>query len=369
MKILFIWRGPSPYRVDFFNELGKYCDLTVLFERRPNAISDKKSDWFHEDFENFRGIYLKGILLFGKIWFCYNIFKYLIPHKKYDVRVIGMYSTFSQIVAMLYLKLLHIPYILNSDGGFVKNDSCTANIFKHFFIGGATAYLSSSKGTSDYLRYYGAKRNINVYPFTSSYQSQISKSITSSLKAQQKKKLGIEEEIMIMYCGQFIHRKGIDVLLNSCSGLPNNCGIYIIGGKPTEEYLKIVRELNLQKIHFIDFKVQEELRSYYLAADIYVLPTREDIWGLVINEAMAYGLPIVTTDKCLAGKELIVDFINGFIVPAGNSKKLTYRLNILIQDKKMREIIGKNNKIKIECYTIENMAKSHVKFFNKLQNK
>ena len=41
IKVLIIWRGPSPYRVDFFNELGKLCDLTVLFERRPDQITDK----------------------------------------------------------------------------------------------------------------------------------------------------------------------------------------------------------------------------------------------------------------------------------------------------------------------------------------
>ena len=42
IKVLIKWRGPSPYRVDFFNELGKLCDLTVLFERRPDQITDKE---------------------------------------------------------------------------------------------------------------------------------------------------------------------------------------------------------------------------------------------------------------------------------------------------------------------------------------
>ena len=44
IKVLIIWRGPSPYRVDFFNELGKLCDLTVLFERRPDQITDKRKN-------------------------------------------------------------------------------------------------------------------------------------------------------------------------------------------------------------------------------------------------------------------------------------------------------------------------------------
>lgn len=43
MNVIFVWRGPSPYRVDFFNELGKFCNLTVMFEMKPQDISDKIS--------------------------------------------------------------------------------------------------------------------------------------------------------------------------------------------------------------------------------------------------------------------------------------------------------------------------------------
>lgn len=56
MKVVFIWRGPSPYRVNFFNELGKYCDVTVLFEMRPLDIKDKNQSWFDENYNNFKAI-------------------------------------------------------------------------------------------------------------------------------------------------------------------------------------------------------------------------------------------------------------------------------------------------------------------------
>ena len=77
MKVIFVWRGPSPYRVDFFNELGKYCNLTVMFEMRPQDISDKKQSWFNERFVNFDAIYLKGRRLFGRVWFCPDVFDYI----------------------------------------------------------------------------------------------------------------------------------------------------------------------------------------------------------------------------------------------------------------------------------------------------
>lgn len=145
MKILFIWRGPSPYRIDFFNELGKYCDLTVFFERSPSNISDKNITWFNENFRNFKGIYLKGHLFLKKIWFCYGIFKYLKQLRQFDLIVVGMYSTPTQAILILLMKLLKIKYILNSDGGFIKKEKYIIYKIKRTFIKGAFAYLSSSQ--------------------------------------------------------------------------------------------------------------------------------------------------------------------------------------------------------------------------------
>ena len=85
IKVLIIWRGPSPYRVDFFNELGKLCDLTVLFERRPDQITDKEKSWFHEDFTHFKGIYLKSIT-FRNTAFSLEQFKYLRKNVGKEIR-------------------------------------------------------------------------------------------------------------------------------------------------------------------------------------------------------------------------------------------------------------------------------------------
>lgn len=63
----------------------------------------------------------------------------------------------------------------------------------------------------------------------------------------------------------------------------------MVGGEPTEDYLQMRASLGLDNVHFVGFQKKEALSRYYRAADLFVLPTREDIWGLVINEAMAYG--------------------------------------------------------------------------------
>ena len=98
--------------------------------------------------------------------------------------------------------------------------------------------------------------------------------------------------------------------------------------------------------------------------DEIVFPTREDVWGLVINEAMAYGLPIITTDKCIAGLELIKNGENGYIVPVEDENILYEQMNKLILDEALRKKMGENSLKKIHEYTFETMAKVHMDFLN-----
>ena len=101
--------------------------------------------------------------------------------------------------------------------------------------------------------------------------------------------------------------------------------------------------MKLENVHFIGFKSKEELKKYYKSADLFVLPTREDIWGLVINEAMSYGLPIITTNKCVAGVELINNDENGFIVSVEDSKSISKKINLLLDNEKLSESMSENN--------------------------
>jgi len=365
MKILFLTNIPSPYRVDFFNEIGKYCDLTVLFERKK---ADNRNDkWLKDKFNNFESIYLSGFKTFDDSSLSFEVLNWL--KKDYDLIIIGGYSTPTGILAIKYLNFKGIPFIINSDGGMIKEkENKLKYYFKKHLISSASAWLSTGKKTNEYLEYYGANRNmIFEYPFTSIKEKEILKnSVTNNKKLTLKRELNIEEEKIILSVGQFIKRKGFDILLRSAKNLDDKIGIYIIGGKPTQEYLNLKNKLELNNIHFLDFMNKKRLRKYYLLADLFVLPTRRDIWGLVINEAMANGLPIITTNKCVAGLELIENNKNGYIIPINNEKILSNRIKKILKDKTLMKKMNKNNLCKIRNYTIQKMAKKHIEIFNKL---
>jgi glycosyltransferase involved in cell wall biosynthesis len=272
------------------------------------------------------------------------------------------------MLAITLLKQKKIPFILSTDGGFIAQESRIKYLIKRHFIGAANYWLSTGAAATDYLVHYGADREkIYIYPFTSLTENDLAdgRRIGKLDKELLKEELGIRENKMVLAVGQFIYRKGMDILLRALPKMQKDFVIYIIGGTATEEYWSLLNEDDKQRVHFLNFMAKEELARYYRAADVFVLPTREDIWGLVINEALSYLVPCITTEKCGAGLALIEPGKNGMIIPVDDVDELTSAITEVST--------WEGNQTKLNClasikeYSIENMAKRHYEVFQKMQ--
>lgn len=364
MKILYLTTTPSPYKVAFFEELGKKSDLTVVFENK--QVSYREDTWLTKEFLNFKAIFLKGINIKDRK-ISLGLIK-LIKNEKFDHIIVACYSTFPQMIAQQYMINHNISYIHSSDGGMIKKDSFFQKKIKQHFISNATAWMGTGKVTAEYLHYYGAVSNkIITYPFTSVSKKDLL-DVPDKLEDKMifRKELEMEEERIIVSVGQFVYRKGMDLLIKVSPNIKDT-GIYIIGGDAPKEYIDLKEKLNANNVHFIGFKNKQQLSKYYRAADMFVLPTREDIWGLVINEAMAYGLPVITTDKCVAGMEMIKNKITGTIIPTDDLIALESAIKKWSKDK-----IPYNVQMAVletaRKYTIENMAEVHYKYLKDMEH-
>lgn len=363
-KVLFVTNYPSPYRVDFFNQLGKKdsIQLDVLFLEAIEEQTHRATDWFHEDYDFFTPIFLsKTIKLSRSFFICKDIISHV--KKPYDEIIFGGYNYPSMIYAMLYLRLHKKRFSIEIDGGLVSHDSGIKCAIKRFLISSASKWYSTGVTSDEYLLHYGAQKDyIYRYPFSSLKEadidsSQLSKAQLESRKSANRELLGIKEQKVLLAVGQFIHRKGFDVLLRCAKQLPKDIGIYIVGGTAPEEYIDYIKINDLNNVYIVDFKPKEELLRYYHAADIFVLPTREDIWGLVINEALAYGLPTITTNRCVAGLELIENGIDGYIVDVDSDEQL---YAAIVKIFKSDLFTMRENALEIsQNYTIEKMAERH----------
>ena len=360
-RILFLTNYPSPYRVRFFDELGKRADLTVLFADRIEDKKHRNSGWYVPSQGSFTSVQLNKTCTLKSNSLCLEVTKWL--KQDFDHIVICGYSNPTAIFAMLWLRLHGKPFWMEVDGGLIRQDNTWKHRIKRCLVTLPTHWLSSGRYTTAFLTHYGArKENIREYPFTSLAEADIlSAPPTRQEKEALRTELGIGEEHCFLAIGQFIHRKGFDILLKAAASIPKSAGIYLVGGEPTQEYIRLKEELGLDNVHFLGFQSKDTLAKYYRAADVFVLPTREDIWGLVVNEAMAYGLPVITTDRCVAGVELVEEGVSGYIVPVGDETALADKMNaILHQD---LAAFGRAALERVRPYTIENMAKVHADIF------
>ena len=312
-RVLFLTNYPSPYRVHFFDELGKDMDVTVLYSDRVEDMKHRNAAWFEEGEHGFRTVRLTPKFRVGRRYLCFDVIPWL--KKKYDAIVVCGYSSPTAVLAMAWLRLHRVPFYMEVDGGLIRQDGKLKHFVKKSLVCLANQWLSTGVHTTQYLVHYGAKREkVTHYPFSSLHEKDILQApLSQKEKEAFRMMLGIEEKHMILAIGQFIHRKGFDVLLHAAKNLDSGIGIYIVGGETTDEYRKLREELGLRNVHFLGFQKKDRLALLYKAADLFVLPTREDIWGLVINEALAYGLPTITTDRCVAGLELIENGVNGYV--------------------------------------------------------
>jgi len=365
LKVLFLTNVPSPYIVDFLNEFGKLCELTVIFEKRKSDERDKS--WQNFQFKAFKGIILKGIRIATDMAFCPHIIKHL-NKSRYDHIIVANPMTPTGMIAILYMKILRIPYIISSEGGFAKSGKGLKERLKRTIISGANAYLSTTGINDKYFLKYGARQDrIYKFPFTSLYHNEIEKHPSDKAEKEiLKKEFGILEDKIIMSVGRSLHIKGIDVLLKACININKTIGVYIIGDMPTADYIEITEKNNLCNVHFVNFMNRKDLKKYYRVAELYAMPTRGDTWGLAIIEAMANGLPVVTSDRCVAGVELIRNYENGFVVPADDDKILAEKINILLANDKLRNQMAINNLEKMQWYSFENMASRHLDILNNI---
>lgn len=362
-KVIFCVNIPSPYRVDFFNELGKYCDLTVCYERRSSSERDDK--WKGAGALTYNEVMLDSKPVEVDRTIGLGLCNYLRKHKS-DILVFGNSFSPSGLLAIIWCRLCHREYYLESDGGFFKRARFPKNLIKRFIRKGSVGYFETCEESLRALWEAGyPKEKIFIYPFSSVSEKDICNvsGVTEETVQGYKKSLQIPERKMVLAVGQFIHRKGFDVLIDAFSKMTTkDVGLYIIGGNPTEEYLIQVGSLGLKNVHFSGFKSKSELAEYYKACDVVAFPTREDIWGLITNEAMSYGKPVVATDRCNSALEMIDNGTNGYVVPVGNSDALAEKIDVVLTDgidKYATDCIATAHR-----YTIETMVAAHLKVWN-----
>jgi len=290
----------------------------------------------------------------GLIYVSPNIIGYLLKFRPQVIFVSG-FSLWT-LLALLFKPLGQWKVVIVYDGSSPTIDYINSRprlILRSTMVRFADAFITNTSGGKTYLtKILGAEAH---RVFAQPYQVPDVK----TLLGQQEEELNSEPQLphpTFLFVGKLLHRKGLQFLLKACAILKQqgyqNYTLLIVGdGEQREELEAYSQNQGLTDcLHWAGWGNYDKLGAYFRQADVFVFPTLEDIWGVVLLEAMAFGEAILCS-KWAGSSELVVEGENGYIFDPYNSEELAERMRYFIDNpdlivsmgQKSQQLIAQHN--------------------------
>lgn len=145
-----------------------------------------------------------------------------------------------------------------------------------------------------------------------------------------------------LFIGRLVPSKGLRELLEAFHKIrSSDVRLVVIGAGPLQGLVEAAIRKDRRVLH-VPHVEYHELPAHYQSADFVVLPSMYEPWGLVLNEAMSAGLPVIATTECGASDELVLDGHNGRVIRAGSHAELLSALGAMFRDSSMRRRLARN---------------------------
>jgi glycosyltransferase involved in cell wall biosynthesis len=310
--------------------------------------------------------------LFGDPGITYDINLGIIPKlilNRYDIHVIAGYYLFSTQVAFVISLMRSSPYVLYLEthaktGSDNKAKRVVKDTIKKFAVKHASSYLAVSTWARDYLASYGATvDNIFIMPHLPPISCSLSQAGVAEKAVLRKRHGLLVERPVILWVGRMVTFKRVDILLEACKILENtiNAQLVLVGSGPEEFNLRrMQQDLKLDNVSFAGAKTRVELEDFYRLADVFVLPSARETFGAVVPEAMAHGLPVITTSTVGSSADFVVEGRNGFIVPPNDPLFLKNVLKKVLENDRLRERMAHSSLEIMSQYSIEKNAEAFI---------
>jgi glycosyltransferase involved in cell wall biosynthesis len=274
------------------------------------------------------------------------------------------FSLWTLIVALLK-PLMRWRIAIIYDGSSPNTDfrdSSLRTLVRRILVRFADAFVSNSNAGKKYLM-----EVLNVPEdkiFTRTYLVPDAGALLKRLDQTQPPSLQLKPPIFL-YVGRITARKGIKTLLEACAILKSqgyiDYSLLIVGkGDQREELEAFIKERDFEEqVIWAGWVEYGSLGSYFQQADVFVFPTFEDVWGMVVPEAMVFGKPVLCSNGA-ASCELIVSGENGYIFDPSSAKELADKMQIFIDNPDLIESMGERSRQMISQKTPETAAKAYV---------
>jgi len=359
LNIVIIQNFMVPYEAPLFSGLAKipfinlkvfYCTQTYKTRRWP--ITGHK--YPYEILPGFT-------LLLNKFACSFNpsIIMNIIKARPDVVVLSGGYNHITMQLAFIVCKCLNVPIIYRSDENQISRNNISevarlARPIEQLMIKKSSAIICPGQLSKKYHYYSGAESNkIFIVPYTSANDDayfHLGKRLRKD-KENIKDKLGFQGKKIIIYTGRLVEEKGVVVLLNALSSLNkknDNLLLILVGsGSKENSYKEYALKNHINNVLFLgNISELEKIIMYYSIADVFVLPSNIDLWGIVVNEAMLCGLPVIVSNNAGAS-EMIQNGLNGVIFKAGDPFNLSSAIESILYNDEYSSMLVQNSIVTI----------------------
>jgi glycosyltransferase involved in cell wall biosynthesis len=174
-------------------------------------------------------------------------------------------------------------------------------------------------------------------------------------------RFGIRDDApVLLFSGKLIPKKDPLLLIEAFERVrsEHECWLLLVGdGELREQAADVVARRRIPDVRFAGFLNQTEIPAAYAAADVFVLPSSlNETWGLVVNEAMNFSLPLVVSDKVGSAEDLVREGWNGVVFPSGDAAALAATLARLVADPELRSSFGRRSLERVGEYSVSACA-------------
>lgn len=327
MRLAILTNILTPYRIPLFEHVSKRVQALRVFLM---AEREENRSWMipavELDTETLSGVHLK---LYGSdtsVHINYGVIRAL-RHFKPDIILSGGFGP-ANITALFYCKLASRPFVhwahLHMRDGAER--SITRRWLRHAMIRLADGAVAESSDARDAFVHYGAHADhvlTALMPLDVAHFHDRTAEIRKSPEGRAlRDRLG---KAVILSIGQLIRRKGIDELFEIYEAVLTSrpdASLLIIGEGPERaKYERRAFERGWQQVHFVGYVQTPDLPKYLAASDVFLFPTLFDPFGLVLSEAMAAELPVVSSIFASSTRDLVVDGMTGFAIDPTHSRE------------------------------------------------
>ena len=323
----------SPYRIPLFNCLAQdpEVDLHVIFlsendrSLRQWRVYREEIRFSHEVLPSWRrraGKY--NVLLNAKVM---RVLQRANPR----AILCGGYNYIASWQALMWARFRNVPFLLWSESNEYdrRRSHALVEMLKAEFLHNCDGFVVPGRSAEEYLCAHNIRKD-RIFTAPNAVDNDLFCSLAQVAvqdASARRRELGLPERY-ILFVGRLVLEKGVFELLQAYATLDQNLrrqvGLVFVGDGPCRaELQKQASAVTEGTIEFPGFAQREQLPAYYALAEMFVLPTYTDTWGLVVNEAMACGLPVIVSRVAGCASDLIQENWNGLIVEPKDVSSLT----------------------------------------------